>query len=104
MNPRVRQLRAAEDFRLVLTFTNGEVRVFDVKPYLSFPVFRPLADPALFAAARLYLGSVAWPGGQDLCPDTLYEESLPMPPRGPSSGKATASNRRPRKAPRSPSC
>jgi hypothetical protein len=44
MNPRVRQFRAAENYRLVLTFTNGEVRVFDAKPYLSFPVFRPPAS------------------------------------------------------------
>ncbi|NBR95607.1 MAG: DUF2442 domain-containing protein, partial [Proteobacteria bacterium] len=22
-----------------------------------------------------FMGSIAWPGGQDFCPDTLYQES-----------------------------
>ncbi len=29
MNPRVKQVRANDDYTLVLTFVNGEVRLFD---------------------------------------------------------------------------
>jgi len=78
MNPRVVRVVAAEDFTLVLAFTNGETRRFDVKPYLAHGVFRELANPILFATVRPTLGTIVWKNGQDLCPDTLYEESTPL--------------------------
>ena len=42
MNPRVVEVIANDDYTLTLKFTNGEVRIFDAKPYLTkgiFPVF-----------------------------------------------------------------
>jgi hypothetical protein len=78
MNPEVRRVKALSDYRLRLTFANGEVRVFDVEPYLDIGVFRELRDPALFRTVRPFLGSIAWKNEQDLCPDTLYEESVPV--------------------------
>lgn len=77
-NPRVEKVRIGDGFTLQLTFTNGEERVFDAEPYLDTGVFRQLRDPRAFAQVRPFLGSVAWPGGQDFCPDTLYEESVPL--------------------------
>ena len=78
MNPRVKQVKTEESYRLRLTFENGEVRVFDMKPYLSIGVFRRLKEPTAFRSVRVAFGSVQWKGGQDLCPDTLYEESKPF--------------------------
>lgn len=78
MNPRVKQVRPNPDHTLTITFTNGETRKFDVKPYLETGIFRELQDPALFNAVRPFLGSVAWTNGQDFCPDTLYEQSVPL--------------------------
>ena len=59
-----------------MLFTNDEVRVFDVKPYLEKGIFRELKDPKRFLTARVCMGTVQWQNGQDFCPDTLYEESL----------------------------
>jgi hypothetical protein len=78
MNPRVREVCAGDGYTLNLTFDNGEERVFDVEPYLSTGVFRALRDPEAFARVKAFMGSVAWAGGQDLCPDTLYEEGIPV--------------------------
>jgi hypothetical protein len=94
MNPRVKAVKAEDNFTLSLLFTNGERRLFDVKPYLTVGVFKTLDDPAYFRRVRVFLGSVEWPQGQDFCPDTLYEESVapvrrrtfrPRPPRGRAS-------------------
>ena len=79
MNPRVEAVRANADYTLVLLFTNGEVRLFDVKPYLDKGIFKALKDVGLFNSVRSSLGSIAWQGGQDLCPDTLYLDSVPVP-------------------------
>ena len=80
MNPRVISVRPNPDFTLTLTFTNGSVRRFDVKPYFTIGVFRELANPSLFNSVRPFLGSIQWVNGQDLCPDTLYEGSSVIAP------------------------
>ncbi len=78
MNPRVKAVHPNPDFTLTLTFTDGSVRAFDMKPYLDIGVFRELADEGLFNSVKPFLGSIQWCNGQDLCPDTLYEASKPV--------------------------
>jgi hypothetical protein len=75
MNPRVQDVKPRPDYTLTLTFTNGEIRSFDVKPYLDIGIFKELKDLSLFNSVRPFLGSIQWKNGQDLCPDTLYLES-----------------------------
>lgn len=74
MNPRVTDVEPAQDYHLLVTFENGEKRLFDVRPYLDRGVFRDLCNEVAFAQVRAHLGTVVWQGGQDLCPDTLYEQ------------------------------
>ncbi len=78
MNPRVIAVKANSDYTITLTFTNGEVKRFDVKPYLERGIFQELKDLRVFNSVRPVLGSVQWSGGQDFCPDTLYEDSVPL--------------------------
>ncbi|MFQ5709730.1 MAG: DUF2442 domain-containing protein [bacterium] len=75
MNPRVKDVKPNPGYTLTLTFTNDEVRVFDMKPYLDVGVFKELRDKTRFNSVRPFLGSIQWQNGQDLCPDTLYMES-----------------------------
>ena len=77
-NPRVVTVKPNSDYTLILTFTNGETKLFDVKPYLDKGFFRELRDMARFMSVRPVLGSVQWSGGQDFCPDTLYLDSVPL--------------------------
>jgi hypothetical protein len=74
MNPRVKKVYPLENYRLHLIFTNGEEKVFDVKPYLETGIFKALKDIKLFNSVRPFLGSVIWEKNIDLCPDTLYME------------------------------
>jgi hypothetical protein len=75
MNPRVKHVKPIADFTLLITFNNGEVKSFDVKPYLGIGLFKELQDLSLFNSVRPFLGSIQWANGADLCPDTLYLES-----------------------------
>jgi len=75
MNPRVTKVTPEENYRLLLEFTNGERREFDVTPYLDKSIFVKLQDKAYFQQVRLAMGTIEWPGGQDFCPDTLFELS-----------------------------
>ncbi len=40
MNPRVNSVVARDDYKLEITFANGEVGLFDCGPLLDFGVFR----------------------------------------------------------------
>jgi len=76
MNPRVSKVIPLEGNRLELIFTNGETGIYDCSPLLSFGVFRELADVRYFRKAAVELGTVVWPNEQDICPDTLYLDSV----------------------------
>jgi len=75
MNPRVKSVVATEGYKLEITFSNGEVGVYDCAPLLDFGVFGELRDISYFKQARAEGGTVVWPHNQDICPDTLYEDS-----------------------------
>ena len=77
MNPRISAVIARDDYALLLTFTNGEIRQFDMKPYLAYPAFEPLRQIAFFKLARVSHGTVTWPKEIDFDPDTLYLEGRP---------------------------
>jgi hypothetical protein len=64
--------------QLLLHFTNGESRVFDMQPYLQYPVFSPLSNERIFNLARVEYGTVTWPGDIDIAPETLYNGSVPI--------------------------
>lgn len=74
MNPRVTVVKPNADHTITVTFENGEIKVFDVKPYLDKGIFKELQDMNLFNSVRPVLGTVQWKNGQDFCPDTLYLE------------------------------
>jgi hypothetical protein len=75
MNPRVKAVTPRDDHKLEITFTNGEVGTFDCAHLLSFGVFQEFRDIHYFKQARVEGGTVVWPHEQDICPDTLYEDS-----------------------------
>lgn len=76
MNPRVKEVNATGDYHLELIFTNGENGIYDCRPLLDFGVFKELNDLSYFKQARVSGGTVVWPHEQDVCPDTLYLDSV----------------------------
>jgi Protein of unknown function (DUF2442) len=76
MNPRVIKVIASEGYKLKLVFNNGEQGIFDCSNLLDFGVFIELADINYFKQVKVLDGSVVWPHEQDICPDTLYLDSI----------------------------
>ena len=66
------------EHHLLITFENGESRLFDMQPYLHKRPFIGLKQPGLFDKASVELGTVVWPGEIDISPETLYDNSVPV--------------------------
>lgn len=69
-----------DNYELELKFNTGEIRLFDVAPYLEKGVFKKLKDPALFKQAYVAFDTVCWPGNLDISPETLYDKSVDIVP------------------------
>jgi hypothetical protein len=67
-----------DDYKLILNFNTGEVRFFDMYPYLEYTVFKSLIDIEIFKLAQVQYGTVTWPNEIDIAPERLYEESVNM--------------------------
>ncbi|MGD1939024.1 MAG: DUF2442 domain-containing protein [Cyanophyceae cyanobacterium] len=78
MNSRVTAVQTRANYTLELTFTNDEVRLYDCSPILDFGVFQELKNKDYFKQAKAFNGTVCWPNEQDICPDTLYLDSVPV--------------------------
>lgn len=76
--PRPIAVKPREDFSLVLTFNNGEVRCFDVTPYLAYPAFEALKASPFFMQAHIAHHTVVWNDDVDIAPESLYIDSAPM--------------------------
>ena len=76
--PNLTKVTPLDDYSLVLIFDNNEKRLYDFKPNLSHKFYQPLADIRLFKSAEVADGEIEWVTGQDFCPNTLYEKSIPV--------------------------
>ncbi len=80
LQPRLKSVVPMEAFQLRLAYETGEVKIFDVAPYISGPWFEELRDPGYFRTVQMLPGGVGieWSNGQDIAPHELYERSVLM--------------------------
>jgi len=76
LRPRAIAVKPAEDYTILVSFDNGEEKLFDVKPYISGSWYGQLEKPSVFNRVRIGGISVEWPDGQDIAPDELYDKSI----------------------------
>jgi hypothetical protein len=72
MTPDVVEVKAYQETVLKVEFTDGSIRLFDMKPLLQYPAFSKLRDTTLFMKAQVQNGTVVWNEEIDISPDTLY--------------------------------
>lgn len=68
------------EYKLILTFENGEKKMVDLKNRLIGPIFEPLKDVDYFKKVYVNkeLGTIVWPNGADKAPETLYNIGQPI--------------------------
>ncbi len=74
----VKVVKPLPDYRIYVEIADGRKGVFDMKPYLDRGIFRELRDVYYFSQVGIQLGAVTWPNEQDIAPETLLAEMLPL--------------------------
>lgn len=77
-NYKIKNVQAVDNYHLILTFQNGEIKTFDMKPYLNKGIFKELQDVQMFKTVRVNFDTIQWNNDADFDPEALYEMSLPI--------------------------
>ena len=72
------------DFRIQVTFNDGVQNVLDFSQWLEGPIFEPLKDREYFRRFFVEGGTITWPNGADIAPETLYDAATRK--RSPNQG------------------
>ena len=69
----VREVDAKPDYTLLITFTDGEKRLYNARPLLNKKLYASLLNLEFFLSARAEYGTVVWNDDIDIAPEHLYE-------------------------------
>ena len=81
--PSVRHGEYRGGHRIHVTFNDDSEKTIDFRDWLKGRVFHPLKKPSYFRHFFLDGGTIAWPNGADIAPETLceYQPSQNRPTR-----------------------
>lgn len=72
--PHVVEARYVSGYCIALVFNTGVRKTVDFSRWLRGPVFGPLRGREAFRKFFIGGGTVCWPNGADIAPETLYAE------------------------------
>ncbi|MDI6738819.1 MAG: DUF2442 domain-containing protein [Candidatus Edwardsbacteria bacterium] len=71
----VKKIEYHRAYVFYIVFDDGLAGEVDFSEYIDRgPVFEPLKDETYFRKASIVGGTIAWPNGADIAPETLYDK------------------------------
>ena len=79
LQPKLVEIKAISDYKLLLFYETNESKLFDVKPYISGSWYNELLSQEYFNTVHIINNGngIEWANGQDIAPHELYEHSTP---------------------------
>lgn len=71
--PSVIRAHYEDGYRIHVTFSDNVEGTVDLQSWLDGPIFEPLKDRSYFQRFFIDGGTVVWPNGADIAPETLYD-------------------------------
>ncbi len=70
------EAKIIKDYTVELVFNDFKKGIIDLRKYLGRGIFKGLLDQKKFRQMKVdaELGTICWPNGADIAPDTLYWE------------------------------
>ena len=80
LNPKILSIETLEDYKIKLEYETGEIKLFDVFPYIDGSYYGQLSDKNYFKTAQVVDNgyTIEWKNGQDIAPHELYEMSVSL--------------------------
>jgi hypothetical protein len=74
----VKDVRYVSEYKLLLTFEDGVVKLVDMKPHLEGEIFEPLKNINYFKTVRVNpdIDTIVWENDADFSPDFLYKVGI----------------------------
>jgi hypothetical protein len=78
LSPKIINVEALEDYKIKLNYETGEVKLFNVLPYISGTWYKELNDYRYFKTVHIISNGngIEWEHGQDIAPHELYDMSI----------------------------
>ena len=79
LQPLIEDLEVLDNYILRLTYNTGEIKRFDVSPYISGDWYGKLKNVDYFRTVHIIDSGkgIAWEDGQDIAPHELYDLGVP---------------------------
>jgi hypothetical protein len=72
--PKIISVEALKDYKIKINYETGEIKLFNVLPYISGTWYKELNDHSYFKTVHIVLNGngIEWEHGQDIAPHELY--------------------------------
>jgi hypothetical protein len=76
--PKIISVEAVKDYKIKLNYETGEIKLFNVLPYISGTWYRELNNYSYFKTVHIISNGkgIEWEHGQDIAPHELYDMSV----------------------------
>ena len=79
MTPDIIEVKAIEQYQIYLKFSNGEAKIYDMKETIEkIKYFNKLKNIEYFKNVKPRGDTVEWENGEDIAPENLYYDSIPV--------------------------
>ena len=70
------EIKIVSELCMLVTFSNGEKRIFDAKYLIEYPAYKKLEEFDVFKNAYIENGIIVWENGTiDIATNTVYQNS-----------------------------
>lgn len=77
--PDIIEVRALEKLYIYLKFDTGEEKIYDMTEHIEkIPFFNKLKNRKYFENIKPRGNTIEWENGEDVAPENLYHESIPI--------------------------
>ena len=76
MTPKISKAEIIEGYRVILYYSNGEIKEIDFSKYLSEPFYSKFNDYEYFKKFKILVDTLIWDDDVDISPEELYEFSV----------------------------